>query len=670
MSDEELEKIAKGNANPFSSMSDEELERIANPPSELESGLGGAIQGGTLGFIDELSGGAEALGRAVGVKGLGGEFKDVGLTSPDLDLKKNYIEGRDKKRALHKALKESNPSSYLAGEIGGGVLASLPGAGLAAKGVRGAGTLGGAYGAASGLGASEKEDLGGMAVDSATGAVIGGVTGAGTAALLDKASKVASKLAQSKAAKDLGKALNYSKKENAPEIEAAAKALGFEATPGMTHVDESLQKMESSLHQAPTLGGWLTRKTTKPVAKGMSEATDDLIADAATVSPFESGEKIKKILGQEIEKKFKPSTDVFQDLAQYTKDIPSTEKSTRAVARNIMAIPEVDTLELPLAKQVVRQLEKNPSVDQIKTLRTMVGKKAASAVDGAEASAYWKIYGKLGKLEENTLKRGVIQSARTKAEGDTIAKGMLGQLKSAKQGYAEQMTNLEDLAQAARLGKVKSPSSFSERIDAIPSERLQEKLLPLDDVRLAKTVQSQFPEASGVLKSARLRDLAEGVVRDGESIPGKLLQNTKGLNPEAKGMLFGDKASKLDALRTVNQALPEKVGPSGTQQAFDAAGMMNIKNQVRDLYRYAGYRAMSSDRLQKVSQFLLSKPQFRSLAERNPKAFQAAVYQFSERARPQFPSLPKVAGEEQAPQYGGNEYIDENEAKQRFLEGN
>lgn len=666
LSDEELEALDQSHeqsAGPdLSHLSDAELEALDSHPSMAESGSRGLMDQASMGFMDELSGAGEAAGRAVGIKGLGGNFSDVGFDVPDLNFKKNYEEGRDRKRAMQKQAKLENPDSYFAGELVGGLSsAAIPGLGAIKTG-RGAMAAGAGLGAVAGLGKSEGKDLNELSQDTLIGLGLGGALGGlghKAGSLFSKSANVASE----KAAPSIAKMLPIGEKENAAAIREAAKRLGIKATPGMTNASETVQKLESSLHQAPTVGGWLARRGTAPVGKGMQNATEDLISDAARVSPFESGEKAKKILADEVGKKFKASTDTFNDLAKYTKDIPVSEKSVKAVSRNILNIPEAQVLDLPLAKQVVTALEKNPSADQIKMLRGMVGKAASGAKDGNERSAYWQMYAKLGKLEENTIKRGVIASARTRPEGETIASGMLGQLKGAKKAYAGEMGNLEDFAQASRLGKFGGPSGFVDKIDAIPSERLQEKLLPLADVRQAQSLQKNFPNAFGELKGARLRDLSEGVLRDGEAVPGKLLQNTRDLNPEAQGMLFGDKSSKLNDLRTVSHALPDKVGPSGTSQALDMKEMLNPITQARDLARFAAYKTSSSETLAKVAQYLKAKPQFANLAEKNPKAFQAAVYEFANKVKPSA-SLPRAA------EYDPQSPPDDDRAKQSFLDGN
>jgi hypothetical protein len=88
-------------------------------PSELESALRGATQKATLGFADEIAGGAGAL------------FDRL----PNESLQDAYIRHRDESRAKFQKAQELNPKSYMAGEIIGDLAATaIPGFGTA-KGV-------------------------------------------------------------------------------------------------------------------------------------------------------------------------------------------------------------------------------------------------------------------------------------------------------------------------------------------------------------------------------------------------------------------------------------------------------------------------------------------------------------------------------------------------------
>lgn len=151
-------------------------EQVSKPKrpetSQMESLGRGAIQGATFGFGDEIYGaGAGAYDKLFG----SGDFSGT------------YSKNRDEVRAANDAARESNPGTYFAGEIAGGV--ALPGASLRV-GVKGgqlvnaglkarsaaAARTGAKYGAAYGLGTAEG-DVVDQALGTVGGAVGGGITG-------------------------------------------------------------------------------------------------------------------------------------------------------------------------------------------------------------------------------------------------------------------------------------------------------------------------------------------------------------------------------------------------------------------------------------------------------------------------------------------------------------
>ncbi|MFW7382361.1 MAG: ADP-ribosyltransferase [Oligoflexus sp.] len=155
---------------------------------KLESAARGGFQGASFGFADELAGGLEAIGRQVGIQGLGGSFSDIGLATPEqreMDFTESYREARDARRGADSAAQEANPGSYMTGDIAGGIVsgAAIPlgaaakGASLASK-VGTAAKLGSAFGAVEGLGRSEGETAGDIVADTALGGAFGGVAGA------------------------------------------------------------------------------------------------------------------------------------------------------------------------------------------------------------------------------------------------------------------------------------------------------------------------------------------------------------------------------------------------------------------------------------------------------------------------------------------------------------
>lgn len=158
--------------------------------SSTESALRGAAQGLTFDFADEIAG---ALGAAKQTA-----FGDAKLS----DLLDTYEKERDVSRENFKQAEEANPKTYLAGEIGGGILPAIAtgGAGAVAsvgktglkQAAKQAAKAGAKMGAASAAGRTEEiEDVGQVARDIGTGAVAGGAFGAVTPGISKGAEKAA-----------------------------------------------------------------------------------------------------------------------------------------------------------------------------------------------------------------------------------------------------------------------------------------------------------------------------------------------------------------------------------------------------------------------------------------------------------------------------------------------
>jgi hypothetical protein len=159
-----------------------DVEETKTHASPLESFGRQVAQSGTLGFSDEIAGAGEALGKALGLKGLGGPMRDISRDDEgptiNLDkLKEAYLKGRNAERSTLANDKKENPKSSLAGELTGAMATSLiPGVGLANTPKEMA-AAGAALGGAAGLGTSEADNLTDTGKDILKGAAMGGAGG-------------------------------------------------------------------------------------------------------------------------------------------------------------------------------------------------------------------------------------------------------------------------------------------------------------------------------------------------------------------------------------------------------------------------------------------------------------------------------------------------------------
>lgn len=206
------------------------------PESPASSALAGAGQGAMFGFGDELVGAGSAAGNLIGLGREGETPRDA------------YIRARDYARAVDDQARLTNPKSSIGGEVAGAIASALAtgGAGLGARGavtaaeapalLKAYGALGGAkalgktaaiagaQGAAQGLGASRATDVGGAAVDTALGGILGagagaaGHTLAGTVNRMLPVDRAIQAIRSMVTPKELKTALNASRAAAAPPL--------------------------------------------------------------------------------------------------------------------------------------------------------------------------------------------------------------------------------------------------------------------------------------------------------------------------------------------------------------------------------------------------------------------------------------------------------------------
>jgi hypothetical protein len=790
-----------------------------------QAALEGFGQGASFGYLPQLQAAAAPLQDAILAKvastDLGADLLGVPKGAKPEDS--TYVERRDENIKRQQKLADKNPLTYGGSALAGGLTTGIATAGMmpsagaatAAGRIRNAAKAGTIYGAAMNPGDVEGEINLTQIPERIDGAGKGMVIGVALGAGFEGAAKGLQSGARGleKTASKFKKWI-IEEKPDAKEIEAAAKALGFKPTAGMTTDSQVVQNLESSLSQSPSIPGMLVRGQQKKVAEGLAKGAQSLTDDASQLTKFEAGEQAKKQITENVDKRFQPSKDAFNDLRKYTKDIPSTERSVKAVSNNINKIDEVATFTdgtaAGIAKSVNKALEKTPSADMIKRLRTMVGnraKEAERAADG-DTNAIWQIYHKLGRLEENTIKRGVIESGKfmdgaqdatdvyhatfnkfkpedikpstkgkfgegyyvstdkadvgnygdlvhnykltnkkifdtskdpeklkpvieklakkydldisgfdpsskynrdgyyqlvqairdkyglvgtdgnaklteiLKKEGyaalrfnqngsrgnlvvfdraniktpsefgkpsetaNNISKGMLGQLKSAKKGYSEQMGKIQEVGQATNIKATKSPKFFNEAIDEMQAEKVADKFFNLGNAGAREKAKEVFPEAFQTLRKQRLSEIRDKAMTKGALDPSKLVRQVDKLDDEALRDLFRESVSTSKNMKKVMDSFPAKVGPSGTPQGLMYSNIFDLaQRQVTDFGRYGAYKFLSSPTTRAIGKNLQRLPEFKSLAETKPEVFNMVVGNFARALENPSSVMPKVAEE-------------------------
>jgi hypothetical protein len=548
-------------------------------------------------FLDEASGGVEAAGRVVGLKGLGGSFSDIGIAEggPTLsknDLIKSYQVGRDRKREILNKQSSDNPGTSAFFNIAGGIFSPVN---KVTKGMSAA-KAGLTIGGLAGFGASEADNIGDMALDTAKGAAIGGGIGKGIGYIAGKIAPASSQIAE--------KIEPAIAKKNVDEIIASANKLGIKVTPGMLDDTGFVERLESSLSKSPSLMGRALAKKLREVNEKLMNASSSFTDDATSMSKNEIGEAFKSGVTAKVGERLAPISQVFDEVSQSTKFIPISDKSKQALIRNIEGI---DSYKLTggsgKPSQYVEMISRLENADQVKTAMTMLNADIRAA-QGAEKQVLIAIKDKLGRLEENSITRAAIKQAREAgmrtSTGKQIGLGIVNDLRDARTGYRALSNDLGELAENTRIKTQKGPAAFLDEIESLKNEDIQAKFFNVKNLRSINNLKEKFPEQFELLKQGKLSDLRKASInnQEGEISTQKFLNEMRKLEPEVKRILFKNPAL-IDDIERIQQSLPRNFNPSGT--ASEVGWSEAIQRNIKDIPQYLLYKGASTNLGKKVA---------------------------------------------------------------------
>ena len=530
--------------------------------SKGESGLRGAAQGATLGFADEISGGVEALWEKA--KGDPRAFGEL------------YKNARDESRKNFSDANKANPKSYMAGEIGGAIgTALIPGM-AAARGakVSQVALQSAALGGMSGAGYSNAEDAGGVAKDAAIGTVMGGAIGAGAAKAGQMISRATAKAPAALAPKTPSLPV-LNEKPNANQIRAAAKELGVDLTDAQLLDDGMMQKLSSLLQQSPTLVGQSRAGVVKKGIDAASRAAEESLEGASSNTVVQVGEKVKGALASKIRDEKAPISQLYERLRESTQNMELSPKSLSAISRNMLKMREANLGGLKsMVGGVADDVLKLKTVDDVKFLRTQMRGGISPTSSPAEKNAVGILDRKLKALEDATVLRTAKNFAfltKDKVAGKEVMK-LIDERRSADKAYAQFMEKLKDFSGVIKGGKVGTPESFVQKIEAMPEEELTKRLFARSNAKGLKFIKDNFPEEAGEifgLEKTKLiqRHSKRGEKLNAQGLVNELLDDSK-YGPEIRAMMFTPKQlERLKAAKTYFASLPANANPSQTAVA-------------------------------------------------------------------------------------------------------
>lgn len=397
--------------------------------------------------------------------------------------------------------------------------------------------------------------------------------GAGVAGLIGKTANLAGKYVVNPIIKTVSR-IGAPEKAAAPLIKEASERLGVEPTRGMLTNEPFVQKIESGLSQGPTAAGQQVATKLQKVREGMTAAGEEALSLGKTSeTPIQLAQTAKEQTKKSILGAIEPAAEIYKKLEGDARAIGIQDISRSRISKNIRSLPFAKIKGSPesgFANQIADNLDGVQSLEELRNLRSYVGKQFNDRnISPTMRETAGELYGRLSKLEQNSITRSALAASANAQHGRSVAKEMLGEIKKANKIYSDVSKDLQSVGKAAGFGNIKSYGDFIRKMDEMPDEVFMSKLFNTANVKNLKTIQSKFPETFEVMRKAKVADIYERSITKGEvSIP-KMIANARKMSPEARALVFGAKSDqKLKDIETVYNAIYQKVGPSGTPEGL------------------------------------------------------------------------------------------------------
>tara|TARA_R110000868_G_scaffold62962_3_gene189958 strand:- start:12109 stop:14202 length:2094 start_codon:yes stop_codon:yes gene_type:complete len=396
------------------------------------------------------------------------------------------------------------------------------------------------------------------------------------------------------------------RKVDPAKVKEAANILGFEPTPGMLDAGPTLRGLESSLDQSPSIGGYTVRsgKTgTNQLRSGLNKAVGRFGDEASNLSKFDAGEYAKADILEKTKEISDPIVKSFDEIASETKLIPVSDKAKELAAKRFMRQRDVslapDSPWGQIASRYANNIQNVKNVDDIKRIRSLSLKELRASTDDNVRSTLGYIAGQLEAMEGATIKNAARIAGPNPIEGVKEGGKLVKKLRDTRKGFRNVIEPLREVAENSGLRKPRTIKEFVEDISNIPSEQIADKMFKPKNVKAMNSLKTQFPSTWDSIRRVKISDIIKSSSQNGEIVPSKLVKNLKAMGPEIRQLMFDspDINKNIDALETVLNSLPNKIGPSGTPQGEMFMNLARPAFQTQEGLRAGLYKQLQNPKI-------------------------------------------------------------------------
>jgi hypothetical protein len=447
-----------------------------------------------------------------------------------------------------------------------------------------AGQLGTAYGLIANPGDAAGKVSGAQLPDRLTNAVKSGGLAALTAGILESPGilKGAGKAGKDLIAKKLGQNIEFTPVANKDAIEAAAKDLGISSVPKAVLTDNpTYQKLESGLAQSGSFPAKNIREQYNQFFKAIDDASEKIASLKTPESDFALGQKIQEGLTKNVGDARAPVSKMYEDLTPHLKKIEVNpqvvNKQFGALKRN----PLFQTKDgMAMLEEYKTAASQQPELASLKEWRSTLRDSVAPNASPLEAKRMDAISDAVTSIRDNSI-HALKEHMPKEFHGEVD--NLIDDISLADAAHSSNIKDINAIKGIVGNKDFKSPSTFVNKLGEMKESEIAQKASNLD-VASFRNLKDKNPQVFETAKTARVNDMIQNSTNPVSGFSdARFLKQYQGLDQEMKDILFDPKMqSHINSLQTLRQAIPAKLGPSGTPEGQMLMDMFNPKRNALD----------------------------------------------------------------------------------------
>lgn len=299
--------------------------------------------------------------------------------------------------------------------------------------------------------------------------------------------------------------------------------------------------------------------------------TSDEVHSLGPIDAYETGKSVQGALKEHLDAIVDPISEQFDKVKEQFKntELPQLAKAELGDKISELASREGYLLSpsSPQAKLINRVLEEIPGLKTLEDVR----KYGSVVSDNASNPDLWRVGGNLRKVlrqvEEDTLDKTLGKEAPE----------LLAKHAEARAAYKRAMDTIDSLNDRLHVGRYSGPGSFIKALKEMAPEDVLRRLSPKNDAGIIGELTTKFPTVAKQLQNHYTDDLlrmASTKAGTNQMISTKsLFTAIDKMSPQMQSFVLSPEAlQKLGAFKQILEAIPERVGKSGTPKGM--SGML------------------------------------------------------------------------------------------------